>query len=193
MDQVCDPEAIVALMHAGDMAALDRITRCFGDRLVEFGRRRCAEKGEDAAQDALLAAGLHMKDYRGTGSVEGWLLTMVANACARMQRDRKNSTSLHVSLDTFEARSDDNPEALAARSQYVGMLAEALQVLSPADRAMIMLSDGEGWKGPEIAEHLQLSPAAVRTRLSRARRKLKAELEVAAGRRSASSHAGKRA
>lgn len=181
--ELCDPKVIVSLLREGDIAALDRITRCYGDRLVRFGRRRCADKGEDAVQDALLSANEHLRDYRGEGSVEGWLLSMVANACSRMQRGRKNARGLHVPIETFEAPSGDDPEAWALRNQYVEMLVEALEVLPPADRAMIMLSDGEGWKGPEIAQHLGMTPAAVRTRLSRARKKLRAEMQVVAGHR----------
>lgn len=69
----CDPAEIAALMRDGDLTALDRLTRCQGERLLAVGRRYCRneEDARDAVQDALLTAGAHLADYRGEGSAEG--------------------------------------------------------------------------------------------------------------------------
>src|SRR5262245_46988175 len=55
----CDPAALAELVKRGDVAALDRMTRCYGDRLLRAGRRHCrtAEEAEDAVQDTLLKTG----------------------------------------------------------------------------------------------------------------------------------------
>ena len=53
----------------------------------------------------------------------------------------------------------------------------ALLELAPTDRLIVLLSDAEDWRAPEIAAALELSPGAVRTRLSRLRRRLRARLE----------------
>ncbi|MCK5800634.1 MAG: hypothetical protein KAI47_25775, partial [Deltaproteobacteria bacterium] len=57
----CDTDKLVVLMRANDLEALDRMTRCYGRRLLEVGRRYCRTEAEaeDAMQDALLSAGQH--------------------------------------------------------------------------------------------------------------------------------------
>ncbi len=177
----CDPEAIAALVRAGDIAALDRLTRCQGERLLAVGRRYCRDEQDarDAVQDALLAAGLHLADYRGEGPAEGWVARMVARACARMRRGRRNDPALHVH-DTEATAPGDDPETLAGRARVAEALGEALLELSPADRAILLLAEAEGWTGPEIAAELGLSPGAVRSRLMRARQATRARLTALA-------------
>ena len=63
-------------------------------------------------------------------------------------------------------------------SDLAGALEAALELL-PEERAgsIFLLSDGEGWQAPELAESLDMTPGALRTRLSRARKRLREELE----------------
>ncbi len=178
----CDPDRLAALVRAGDLAALDTLTRCHGDRLLAVARRWCRSEAEaeDAVQDALLAAGTHLGDWRGDGSVEGWVVRMVARACGRMRRGRKNDAALHTTeLDVVA----ESPDAawLTERADLTRALGEALVQLSPEDRAVLVLAEAEGWTGPEIAARTGLTPEAVRTRLSRARKRARAHLEARLG------------
>jgi len=177
---LCDPSAIAHQMQRGDLAALDRITRCYGERMLAVGRRYCRDDdaAHDAVQDALLAAGTHLSDLRDQRSPEGWLVRLVTNACYRMRRGRKNDPGLHHDVDDAPVVAGDaSPEAEARRAQLAIALGEALVDLSPVDRAVVLLAEAEDWKAPEIAEQLGLSPAAVRKRLSRARAAMRPALE----------------
>jgi len=176
-DPLCDPEDVAALLKSGDVEVLDRLTRCYGRQLLAAGRRYCSseEDARDAVQDAALGAWTYGEGFRGEGRVDRWLVRLVATACNRMRRGRKNDPSLHVQ-DAEIVAGDDSPEELAARAQLAETLGEALQSLSPEDRAILILADGGGWKGPEIAEALDLTPDVVRARLSRAHKKLRARL-----------------
>lgn len=174
----CDPDALAALLRAGDIAALDQLTRCRGERLLAVGRRYCRDEQDarDAVQDALVTAGTHLSDFRGEGSPEGWVVRMVARACSRMRRGRRNDPALHV-YDADVADGGDDPEGLAARAEIAGALGAALLELPAPDRAVLLLAEAEGWTGPEIARHLGLTPGAVRSRLTRARRAVRGRLE----------------
>ncbi len=173
----CDPEMMVALMRAGNIQALDHMTRCFGRRLLDVGKRYCRTEteAEDAMQDALLAAGKHLKDFRGEGSIEGWLVRMVTNACHHLRRGRKNDPALHDPGAVLMS-SKSSPEDSAQAGQLALALGNALLALSPNDRTIVLLAEAEGWTGPEIAEKLGVSPGAIRVRLSRARTKLRKRL-----------------
>ena len=177
--KTCDPLAMARLIRQGDMDGLDRLTRCFGQRLLAVGRRHCANEdaAQDAVQDALTQAAASLTEFRGDGSVEGWLVRMVARACYRMRRGRKNNPAWHVAVqDAALADPAADPEAAAAQGHLASFLGDALFALPPVDRAILLMADAEGWKGPEIAEALDMTPEAVRARLSRVRRKLRRTL-----------------
>jgi len=176
--RLCSPTELADLARAGDIEVLDRATRCFGQRLLAIGKRHCRSESdaEDAVQDALASAGEHLEDWRGDGKLESWLGRIVVNACRRMRRGRKNDPTTHV-RDAELVTDDPHPELRAARTELAETLSQALVDLGPKDRAIVLLSDVEGWKGPEIAKRLNMSPGSVRTRLSRARARLRDKLQ----------------
>lgn len=177
--QLCNADEIVRLVKANDVAALDRITRCYGDHLLAVGRRVCgdAESARDAVQDALLAAGQRLEQFRGDGSVESWLVGMVANACRSRRRGRKNDPAWNQMFEEEAARAGgDSPETDTANAQLATALGEALTQLSAIDRAVVLLTQVDGWKAPAVAAALDLTPDAVRARLTRTRQRLREQL-----------------
>ena len=180
--RTCDPGELIALVRAGDLEALDRITRCHGDRLLAVGRRYCRNEAEaqDAVQDALLSAGRNLQGYRGDGPVEGWVVRMVANACHHMRRGRKNNPVLHDAEAVLVA-DHPSPEEAAMTGQLAEALGGALLELDPTNRTIVLLAEGEGWTGPEIAAELGMSAGAVRVRLTRARARLRALMDIQLG------------
>ncbi len=180
---LCASADLVALLRAGDIEALDRVTRCYGDRLMAAARRVCRSDAEaqDAVQDATLAAWRYGVGFRGDGAVDRWLVRLVASACHRLHRGLANQAP-HVVLETELAAEQPTPEMLAGRAELAAVLGEALLGLAPRDRAILILSDAQGWRGPEIAEALQMTPGSVRTRLSRLHAQLRVSLAPAVGR-----------
>jgi RNA polymerase sigma-70 factor (ECF subfamily) len=177
----CRPEVVLELVRAGDALALDRVTRCYGRHLLAVGRRACGdgETARDAVQDALASATEHLGSFRATGSVEGWLVRMVENACRTRRRGRKNRPDWNLALeDERVASREPEPEDAAARGELATALDAALSALGPADRAILLLSEVDGWTAPELSRELGLSPEAIRARLARARRKLRASLRA---------------
>ena len=174
---LCDADELVHLLKAGDVEVLDRVTRCFGDRLMLEARRRCStpQEADDAVQDAALTAWKYGPGFREEGRVDRWLVRLVATACNRMRRGMKRDASLHVQ-DAELVAGEDSPELLAARAHLAEALGQALTDLPARDRAIILLADGQGWTGREIAEALSMTPGSVRTRLSRAHARLRDQL-----------------
>ncbi len=169
----CDPDEIRALLKAGDRRGLDRASRCYAERLLAVGRKACASEdaARDAVQDAFVAASAGLEGYRGDGPAVGWLARMVVNACHRMRRGRKNDPALHVGFEDDIGRPGEARDSLLGRA-----LEEALLELEPLDRSLVMLSEGSGWRAPELAEEFGLTAGAVRTRLSRLRSRLRDRL-----------------
>jgi RNA polymerase sigma-70 factor (ECF subfamily) len=172
--EACDPDALAEAVRRGDVTVLEHLTRCFGRRMLAVGRRRCRddEEARDAVQDALLSAGTHLTSFRGDGSLEGWLTRMVANACSHRRRGRKNDASLHVTEIVLPTL-DSSPEDQAHRAHVGEVLEQALLEIPPLDRAILILAEGGDWTGPEIGRKFDLSPTAVRVRLTRTRARLR--------------------
>jgi len=174
---ICDTAELARLARTGDFAALDGLTRCYGARLFAIGRRHCRDQqeAEDAVQDALVSAAQNLETWRGDGALEAWVGRMVANACHKITRGQKNQWHTH-STD-IELATDVSPEVSIQQAELAEMLGEALLELPPVDRVIVLLAETEDWTGPQIAEHLELSPAAVRKRLSRARQQLRERVD----------------
>ena len=154
-------DALSARMRAGDVQALDTLNRSYGAAMLATGRRHCGtlDAARDAVQDAMLSAGQHLADFRGTGSPRGWVLRMVANACRQMRRGRKNDPRWNLPFRD-EPEADEGGEVLPAAQ----------------DRAIVLLALSDGHTAPEIAQAVGLPAATVRTRLSRARARLRRRL-----------------
>ncbi|MCB9679765.1 MAG: sigma-70 family RNA polymerase sigma factor [Alphaproteobacteria bacterium] len=173
---LCDSRSVVALMRDGDLRALDAFSRCYGARLVAVARSSCrlADDAEDAVQDAMVEAARSMDRYRGEGSPLAWLSALVVHRCHRIDRGQRNDPALHVrDLDT--ACHCHTPEGRAEHAELEERLTAALLALDPTDRLAVMLAD-EGHTGPEIASELGLTANAVRSRLKRARSRLRSDL-----------------
>jgi RNA polymerase sigma-70 factor, ECF subfamily len=174
----CNPATLAALVKLGDAEALDRITRCYGDRLMRAARQRCRSEveAEDAVQDTLIIAAEQGSQFRGEGSLEGWLVRIVASACRRLGRGSKNDTALHDS-EVDPISPDDSPETAASHREVAALLETALLALGPTDRLLLLLAEVEGTPGAEIARETGLSHDQVRTRLSRLRKRLREQLQ----------------
>jgi len=173
----CSSESLLQLMRAGDIAALDRLTTCYGPRLAAVARRCCRrpDDAEDAVQQALLEAGRVRDRWPGVRDPLAWLATLVSRSCGRLNRGMANDPARHeagVELPCTCA----SPEAQAADRELGEQLSRSLARLKRTDRCVLLLA-AEGWTGPEIAAELQISADAVRSRLKRARRLVREDLE----------------
>jgi RNA polymerase sigma factor (sigma-70 family) len=170
----CSPERLARLLREGDASALDSITRCYSERLLAAGRRHCRtfDEAEDAVQDALTAVASDGSQFRGEGSLDGWLVRIVANACRRLSRGQKNDPAIHDALVVLGADAP-SPETATASHEVREILGTALLELDAEDRVILLLSEVEQWTAPEIAEEVGLSAGAVRTRLTRLRARLR--------------------
>jgi RNA polymerase sigma-70 factor (ECF subfamily) len=147
---------------------------------------RDTHQAEDAVQDAYLKAFQAFSQYRG-GSAAAWLLAIVRNTCFTLLRRRKSRGNVIV---LREVTSDGDP-ALGGQLHDLSILPEgrlvakaeqealraALAGLSEIYREVIVLRELEDMTYQQIAEVTQLPLGTVMSRLSRARRALRAALE----------------
>lgn len=142
----------------GDRAALDALVRLYQARVYRFGLRVCrdAVDTEDAVQEAFVTLSREVSRLREETSVGTWLLTVVKNACLRLMRPFASARkALGSPVDEPEALDlpdpAPTPEEAVSREQVVRGVREAIELLEPSYREVLVLRDIEGLSGPEVA------------------------------------------
>jgi len=163
-----------------DRAELEEL---FGANMPQFYRAAARvlqnpQDSEDALQNALLSAFLHLDQFQGRSSLSTWVHSIVTNAARMQLRKRKRSHTTSIDDDIADEdswRSDDvlidpkpNPEEECAREERVQMLREKIGRLSPAYRTVVQMCIIEGLLRREAAQRLGVPAGTVKARLHRA-------------------------
>lgn len=133
-----------------------------------------ANDAEDAAQESFIRAYRNLKRYDRTRSFATWLLSIASHYCIDRMRKRQVST---VSTDALPAeiiadRKAPDPERIYREQEKEALVQSLLGQLKPTDRAAIILRYWHEYSELEIAETLNLSVSAVKSRLYRSRQAL---------------------
>ncbi len=128
---------------------------------------------EDAAQETFWKAYKNYNRYDPTRSLLTWLLSIAAHHCIDQIRKRRMKT---ISLDLFadEVLPDSGltPEKATIESDEQVRIRSMLRVLSPDDRAAIVMRYWYDFSDEEIGQTLNLTVSAVKSRLFRARKQI---------------------
>ena len=178
-----DERETVARAQAGDRPAFNQLVVRHQDAVYTLCFRLTgnAEDAADATQEAFLSAFKHLSDYRG-GAFAGWLLRIASNACFDLHRYRKRRPA--VSLDAPPAEHEDaptrdvederaGPELTALQGELAGVIQEGLLELPEDQRLALVLCDQYGYDYQAIADLTAAELGTVKSRINRARRKMR--------------------
>jgi RNA polymerase sigma-70 factor (ECF subfamily) len=172
-------EELIERAKAGDAAALETLLARVAPAVQRFGRRMCGNEhdSDDVLQDTLVNVARHLSEFEGRSSFTSWVFAIARSACSHRRRGAKNRPPVPDDPVFAQADAGSSPEARAADRELVGQLVGALDRLAPDAREVLLLRDVEGLSAAEVAEALQITVDAVKSRLHRARAALKRELE----------------
>jgi RNA polymerase sigma-70 factor (ECF subfamily) len=165
--RLADAEAVLPRVRAGDPAAQEAIYRAFEVPVYNLARRICrtTEDAEDVMQETFLEVFRSIAQFRGDGSLWGWVRTVAASkALMRLRRNKYR--------DADELRDDVLPlkrEDAALRMD----LEAALERLSETSRAVVWLHDVEGYTHEEIALMMDRTVSFSKSQLARAHARLR--------------------
>ena len=177
-----DAELVEALRREEPDAA-DRLVERYGDRVYRLAMRIIGlkEDAEEAAQDALWTAARKVHMFKGESAFGSWIYRITANAAYQKLRTRRQKSAeialedVLPSLDGegrhFEPMDDwsNRVDEQALQGELRRVLQQAIDGL-PADyRTALVLHDVEGLSNPDIAEALNISLPAVKSRVHRSR------------------------
>ncbi len=176
-----DDAALVRLVRTGELERFNDLVDRHQTAAYNLALRMLGapDLAGDLTQDAFLAAYRHLDSYRG-GSFRAWLLRILTNACydelRRRQRQRVDSLDELIADEEspFEPADPAAGPATQVERQELQQRLAALLLRLPAEfRAVVILADVQGYAYDEIAQVLEIELGTVKSRLSRARGRLR--------------------
>jgi RNA polymerase sigma-70 factor, ECF subfamily len=172
----------VAASIEGDQDAFAELVYTFQDAVYNLCYRLLGERteAEDAAQEAFLKAYSNLRRYDPERPFKTWVLTIASNHCIDRLRKRRH---IWLSIDdnvpaTLSLSSDDpQPEQAALSNEHSRQIQAMLNELEPDYRAAIVLRYWYDYSYTEIAEILETTESAIKSRLYRARQTLAEKLD----------------
>ena len=177
---------LIARAQSGDLDAFNELVLAYQEMIF---RQACwmlgdAAAAEDAAQEAFLLAYSKLHTFRG-GPFKPWLLRIAINHC--IDQIRRLQRRPQVALDQVNEHGEEyepawmvdpaeTPENAVERFETGQAIAHAVNRLAPEYRTLVILVDLQELDYAEVSSVLRIPVGTVKSRLSRARRQLRAAL-----------------
>ncbi len=176
---------------AGERIAFDRLVLRYKDRVFSLCLRLLGDYDDanDCAQETFIKVHRALPRFRFESAFSTWLYRIAVNTCkssrsSRAFRMKKNMVSLNgmdagarESLEISSGNPHPTPDQELERRERERLLQEAIDALPPDQRAVVVLRDVEVLSYDEITGITGLNLGTVKSKLSRARLKLRGKLE----------------
>lgn len=185
----------IEALRSGDKHEFARMVDTFSGPLYRLALRMLGNEpdAQDVLQNTFLKAFQHIREFEGRSKLSTWLYRIASNEALMMVRKRRPETNF---TDTVQEQDEDQildpvqftdwcclPEEEFLTSESRAALDRAVQRLPETLRIVFILRDIEGLSIQETSQALGLSETAVKTRLLRARLRLREELSSYFGER----------
>jgi len=185
---LADEATLVAAARMGSHEAFSVLINQYQRNIYRLAFRITGnhEDAEDTLQEALLKAYCNLKQFQGNSRFYTWLVRIAVNEALMKVRKRKTDRFRQVSLDELTQfhgvqlpreieDTSDNPEKHCAEMELQELLA---RTLSPRLGQAFLLRNAENFSVKETAKILGLSVSAVKSRLTRARSRLRQRVKT---------------
>jgi RNA polymerase sigma-70 factor (ECF subfamily) len=179
-----DEPALIQAAMKGDIDSFNRLVLAYQDLVYNQAYRMVGEEeaAADAAQEAFISAYRNLKSFRG-GSFKAWLLRIVTNATydELRRRQRRPTTPLEptgpedeeIESPRWMTDPSETPEEAAVRAELSGAIQGCLEGLPVDFREAVVLVDIQGMDYEEAALAMGRPVGTVKSRLARARLRLR--------------------
>ncbi len=183
---------LVSRLKAGDRAAFAELVERHSPQVYHLALRMMQEpsEAEEILQETFVQAAKHIGSFRGDARLGTWLHRIATNqALMALRRRRPASVSLDIDEEgnagTLAQLADWSqlPESELLDREARAQMERAIRALPDSLRAVFVLRDIEGLSTAEAAAALNLSVSAIKSRLLRARLRLRDRLSVYFGER----------
>jgi RNA polymerase sigma-70 factor (ECF subfamily) len=177
-----DEKVLIEAARRGDVGSFNQLVLSYQSMVYNVAYRILGDQdaAADATQDSFISAFKGIGKFRG-GSFKSWLMRIVTNACYAQLRlkQRRPTASLDALLVSDPAPirpltdPGESPEEYTLRQELSRAIQVGMGTLPSEQRVALILSDVQGLSYQEIAEVTGASLGTVKSRLSRARGKLR--------------------
>ena len=178
--------ALIARCTSGDEAACAELVAAHQRMVYSLALNLLGDRDEalDLSQEVFLRVFRTLSRFRGQSALRTWIYRIVVNQARNRQRWwRRRGRNDQVSLDDYvrtfgdmEARHEVLPDRLLASKEAAARIRRALERLPFDQRTALVLREVDGLRYDEIAFSLDVAVGTVKSRLTRARQALRAEL-----------------
>lgn len=153
---------------AGDSQAQKQLYDRFSPRMLGVCYRyvQNEHEAEDVLQEGFIRAFRYLKDFRGDGSLEGWLRRIMVTTALNYIKSQKN---FRAEFEITIAREETASELDALERIENEELMNLIQQLSPGYRAVLNLYAIEGYSHKEIGDMLGIEESTSRSQFARAK------------------------
>lgn len=186
-----DDAELVRRAVAGEGGAFRAIMQKYNQRLYRIARSilRHDAEAEDAVQEGYLRAFTHLDGFRGESSLSTWLSRIVMNEALGRLRARRPTVELTAETQESAAQiipfplasASDDPEKTMAQRELLKLVEQATNDLPEVYRIVFVTRVIEGMSVEDTAELLGIRPETVKTRLHRARKLVREQLDKQIG------------
>ncbi|WP_229964327.1 RNA polymerase sigma factor [Litorilinea aerophila] len=176
-----DEEVLIQRALEGELDAFNQLVLRYQGLAYSVAYRMLQDDAAaaDAVQDSFIKAYRALDSFKG-GNFKSWLMRIVVNTCYDVLRSRQRANT--ESLDDLPVDSDyvthlvdkaESPEDYVERMELSDLLELGIRSLPPDQRLALVLCDVHGYSYEEIAEITGMPMGTVKSRISRARAKLR--------------------
>lgn len=176
-----DERKLIQQVLDGDHEAFAQLVEAYEDKVYNLCLRMCADREDarDLAQEAFVKAWRGLRFYKQEAAFSTWLYRLTSNVCIDFLRQKKRRAAISLTTADDEELQIDipdpapTPEQQAINQQTKASVSSAMAQLDEEFRLVLTLRVVEERSYDEIAEIMDLKVGTVKSRLARAREKLK--------------------
>jgi RNA polymerase sigma-70 factor (ECF subfamily) len=173
---------LIERAKAGDLDAFAELVRIHEHRVRAVLYRLLDDERdvEETTQDCFVQAWRHLHRFRGDSAVFTWLYRIAVNEALRRLRRKRVPLADLADVEQTEPRvapAGSDPEGAVEAGELRSFLAGRIRALPLEYRAPLVLRDLVGLSNQEVADVLDVSLAAAKSRIHRARMQVREELE----------------
>jgi RNA polymerase sigma-70 factor (ECF subfamily) len=178
-------EMLVASAREGSRTAFGELVRRHSHRVygMSFKILKNREDAEDNLQNVFCKAYGKIRQFEGNSQFSTWLVRITINEALMMLRKRRpeaaaTSAAEEGTPDGYETYAELRDWRADPERQYLTkeLATKALDALHPTLKCTFILQKGEGWTSRELAKAMEITPELVKSRIFRARVKLRQRL-----------------
>ena len=189
-DTNIDERAILRAAQAGDLSSLEILVTRYQDRVYNTILRMCgnADDAAELTQDTFVKAIENITAFRSRSSFYTWVFRIAVNHTLNFCKRRAKITFQSIESapdeskkrlkDFIEAKASPDPAELVQTKEIYELVLKMLAELGEDQRAVLVLRDIEGMTYSQIADVLDIEQGTVKSRLARARRSLRENLDM---------------